>query len=172
MVKKIILTFPLLFGLFGCGQKLYKIEKDQYGEPILNDNAKYTFNQLPTLEDLKKIDTTAFYTQIFEGRYYNENEIKNPRILIFHNDGYFKNESLLYFGKFDKHREKNSVYYGGKYKISGNVIQMEQFGKYPDHKKWYKRISEGKIEGDRIIFKGKNSFTIFEKNKFLPKRGN
>lgn len=135
----------------------------------MNSKTKYSFDKLPTEDDLIKIDTTAYYVQLFEGRYYNENEIKNPRIIIFHNDGFFKNESLLYFGKFDEHRNKNSVYYGGKYKINGNVIQMEQFGKYPDYKKWYKRISEGKIEGGRIIFKNENSVTIFEKRKELPK---
>lgn len=148
------------------------MEKDKHGEPLLNDEANYSFIKIPTEEDLKKIDTTAYYVQIFEGRYYNENEIKNPRIIIFHNDGFFKNESLLYFGKFDEHRGKNSVYYGGKYRINGNIIQLEQFGKYPGYKKWYRRISEGKIEGDKIIFTDKNSVTVFEKRKELHNRDN
>lgn len=169
MVKIFFFSFPIFLCICGCIQKQYKIERDKYGEPILNSKTKYSFDKLPTEDDLIKIDTTAYYVQLFEGRYYNENEIKNPRIIIFHNDGFFKNESLLYFGKFDEHRNKNSVYYGGKYKINGNVIQMEQFGKYPDYKKWYKRISEGKIEGGRIIFKNENSVTIFEKRKELPK---
>lgn len=172
MVKKIILIFPLLLSICGCGQKLYKIERDKHGEPLLNNEANYSFIKIPTEEDVKKIDTTAYYVQIFEGRYYNENEIKNPRIIIFHNDGFFKNESLLYFGKHTKNRDKSSAYYGGKYKINGNLIQLEQFGKYPGYKKWYRRISEGKMEGDKIIFKDKNSVTVFEKRKELPRLDN
>jgi hypothetical protein len=174
MVRKIILTLPLLLSLFGCGQKLYRIERDQYGEPLLVGKAYYSFTKKPTKEDLKKIDCTAYYIQVFEGGYYNENEKRNPRIIIFHDDGFFKNESLLYFGKFDKHREKKSVYYGGKYKIVDYKIFLEEF--YPvrgDYTKYYKKeITEGKIEGDRIIFKDKNSVTIFEKNKSLHKLGN
>lgn len=169
MVRKIILTFPLLVSLFSCGQKLYKIETDKYGEPLLNDKAKYSFTEIPTLEDLKKIDTTAYYVQIFPDNLEREEIKKNPRIIIFHSDGFFKNESLLYFEKFDVHRGKNSLYYGGKYKICENVIQMEQFGKYPGYKKWYRRISNGKIDGNKIIFKDKNSVTIFEKRTGLPK---
>ncbi|ODS89091.1 MAG: hypothetical protein ABS44_05730 [Chryseobacterium sp. SCN 40-13] len=172
MVKKIILIFPLLLSICGCGQKLYKIERDRYGEPILNDKAKYSFTEIPTLEDLKKIDTTAYYIQVFPDNLDREEIKKNPRIIIFHNDGFFKNESLLYFGKFDQHRGKNSVYYGGKYRINGNIIQLEQFGKYPGYKKWYRRISEGKMEGDKIIFKDKNSVTVFEKRKELPRLDN
>lgn len=172
MVKKIILIFPLLLSICGCGQKLYKIEKDKHGEPLLNNKAQYSLTEKPSNEDLKKIDTSAYYVQTFEGRYYNDDEKRNPRIIIFHNDGFFKNESLLYFGKFDQHRGKNSVYYGGKYRINENIIQLEQFGKYPGYKKWYRRISEGKIEGDKIIFTDKNSVTVFEKRKELPRLDN
>ncbi len=172
MVKKIFLSFPILLSLFGCIQKQYKIERDDYGEPILNNKTKYGFNKLPTEDDLKKIDTMAFYIQVFEEKYYNENEIKNPRIIIFHKDGFFKNESLLNFGKFDKHRNKNSVYYGGKYKIEKDSIFLEEF--YPirgDFTKYYvKEINEGILQGDRIIFKNDNVITIFEKRKELPKR--
>src|SRR5690606_40202633 len=79
MVKKIILIFPLLLSICGCGQKLYKIERDRYGEPILNDKAKYSFTEIPTLEDLKKIDTTAYYIQVFPDNLDREEIKKNPR---------------------------------------------------------------------------------------------
>ena len=165
---KIFLLSFVLISLCSCAQ-LYKIEKDKFGEPILNEKAKYTFNERLSDENSKKIDTTAFYVQKFPKNFDREDIVKNPRIIMFHNDGYFKNESLLYFGKFDEHQGKNSVYYGGKYIINGNIIQMEQFGKYPGYEKWYKRISVGKIEGDKIIFEDKNSITIFEKRKTLLK---
>src|SRR5690606_29979754 len=90
MVKKIILIFPLLLSICGCGQKLYKIERDRYGEPILNDKAKYSFTEIPTLEDLKKIDTTAYYIQVFPDNLDREEINKNPRIIIFHNDGIYR----------------------------------------------------------------------------------
>ncbi|WP_244140819.1 hypothetical protein [Kaistella flava (ex Peng et al. 2021)] len=150
---------------------LYKIEKDKFGEPILNEKAKYTFNERLSNENSKKIDTIAYYMQIFEGQYYNESEMKNPRIIIFHNDGFFKRESLLYYGYHDKNRDKNSVYYGGKYKIVDYKIYLEKF--YPlrgDYTKYYtKEISKGKIEGDKLIFEDKNSITIFQKRKTLLK---
>jgi len=168
MVKYILSIFCIINSLNCCGQKLHKIEKDQFGEPLLNNNAQYSFTEKPTEEDLKKIDTSAYYIQVFEGRYYNEEEKKNPRIIIFHNDGFFKNESLLYFGKFDEHRTKRSIYYGGKYRVKNNTIQLEQFGKSPDAKKRYTRyIIEGKIENNKIIFND-GSVSVFEKRKDLP----
>ncbi len=163
-IKGIYLFLCILFSFFGCSQ-LYKIEKDKYGEPILNEKAKYTFNEILSDENSKKIDTTAYYVQIFEGRFYNEDEKRNPGIIIFHNDGFFKRTSVKYFEKWDKIRGKNSVYYGGKYKITGNKILFESFGKYPEMKKYYKRIYEAKIEENKIIFEEKNSITIFEKRE-------
>jgi len=157
--------------LHSCGQKLYRIEKDQFGEPLVNEKAKYSLTTLPTVDDLNKIDTSAYYIQIFEYGYYNENEKRNPKLIIFHNDGFFKDESLLYFGKFDEHRNKNSIYYGGKYQIVDNTILMERFLFASVAIKNYIRvITPGKIEGNKIIFKDKNSVTIFEKRKVLPKR--
>ncbi|WP_181416092.1 hypothetical protein [Chryseobacterium sp. CBTAP 102] len=153
--------------LSSYGQKLYKIEKDQFGEPLLNNKAEYSFTEKPSEEDLKKIDTTAYYVQIFEDQYHNENEVKNPTIIIFHDDGYFRETSLLAFGKFDEHRGKNSVYYGGKYKIKNNNIQLEQFGNSPDSKNWYTRyITKGKIENNKIIF-NEGLVSVFEKRKNL-----
>lgn len=155
--------------LNSCGQKLYKIEKDKYDESLLNDKAQYSFKEKPSEEDLKRIDTTAYYVQVFEGRYYNEEEMKNPRIIIFHNDGFFKNESLMYFGKFNEHRGKNSVYYGGKYRIKNNEIFIEEFLPASQGKtQWYtRRITNGKIDGNKIIF-NEGLVSVFEKRKNLP----
>ncbi len=174
MFKKIIFIFPLLLSLLGCGQKLYKIEKDKHGEPLLNNKAQYSLTEKPSNEDLKKIDTSAYYVQIFEGRYYNDDEKRNPEILIFHNDGYFRKTSFLAFGRFDEHRRKNSTAYGGKYKINGSEILTERFLPASQGKtNWYIRnMTIGKIEGDKIIFKDKNSVTVFEKRKELHNRDN
>ena len=162
----IIIFLSILFSFFGCLQ-LYKIENNRYGEPILNDKAKYTFNEFLSEENSKKIDTTAYYIQVFEGRYYNENEKNNPGIIIFHNDGFFKRESVKYFGRWNKVRGKNSVYYGGKYKIIGNKILFESFGRYSEMKRFYKRIYEARIEGNKIIFDDENLISVFEKRKTL-----
>ena len=166
---QILLLFFVLMSFLSCVH-LYKIEKDKFGEPILNEKVKYTFNEKLSDENYEKIDTTAYYIQQFPVDFDREDLVKNPRLIIFHNDGFFKNESLLYFGKFDEHRGKNSVYYGGKYRINGNIIQMEQFGQYPGYKKFYKWISEGKIEGDKIIFRENNYTTIFEKRKSINQK--
>lgn len=169
MVTKFFSVFSILAFLYSCGQKLYKIEKDQFGEPLLNNKVQYSFTEKPSSEDLKKIDTTAYYVQIFEGRYYNENEKKNPTIIIFHDDGYFRETSLLAFGKFDEHRGKNSVYYGGKYKIKNNEIFIEEFLPASQGRtKWYtRRITNGKIDDNKIIF-NEGLVSIFEKRKKLP----
>ncbi|MDR4953396.1 hypothetical protein REB14_14540 [Chryseobacterium sp. ES2] len=168
MIKYIFSIFCTMVFLSSYGQKLYKIEKDKYGEPLLNDKAQYSFKEEPSEEDLKAIDTTAYYVQVFEGRSYNKEEMKNPRIIIFHKNVFFKNESLMYFGKFDIHRGKNSVYYGGKYRIKNNTIQLEQFGNSPDSKNWYTRyITKGKINNNKIIF-NEGLVAVFEKRKNLP----
>lgn len=171
MVKQIIFAFCMMCFLTSCGQKLYKINKDQYGEPLLTKKAQYSVTEKPSIEDLKKIDTSSYYFQIFEGRYFNENEKKNPGIIIFHNDGYFRKTTFLAIGKFEEHRAKNSIAYGGRYKINGSEVLTERFLPASQGKtNWYIRyMTTGKIEGDRIIFKDKNSVTIFEKSKTLPK---
>ncbi|MDR6488861.1 hypothetical protein J2799_003396 [Chryseobacterium vietnamense] len=166
MIKYIFAMFCMMGFLNSCGQKLYKIEKDKYGEPLLNDKAEYSFKEKPTEEHLKIIDTTAYYFQVFEGRFYNEDEMKNPKIMIFHNDGYFRETSRLSFEKFDEHRGKNSVYYGGKYKIKDNEIFIEEFRPAsPGRTKWYiRRIIKGKIENNKIIF-NEGLVSVFEKRK-------
>jgi len=164
MVKYIYSVFFLISFLNCYGQKLYKINKNKYGEPLLNEKAQYSFTYVLDNDDLKKIDTAAFYKQVFEDDYSNYTEKKNPRIIIFHNDGFFKNESFLYFGKFSNHRNKNSIYYGGKYRINGNKIELERFIKSPDSKNWYIRnITSGIIEGNRIILNNKEKIIVFEK---------
>lgn len=73
-------------------------------------------------------------------------------IYKFHSDGYFKQDSYLHFGKFDKERNKKSAYYGGKYKLDGNIILMESF--YPSSAKsnrFVKVISKGIVKNDTII---------------------
>lgn len=167
-MKKLVL-FSCLFSLFSCGQKIYKLKRDEHGQPILNDRAKYTFTEIPTAEDLKKIDTTAFYVQIFEGRYYNDDEKRNPRVLIFHNDGFVRSESLLYFGKFDEIANKNTLHYG-RYRIIGNNIEIESFVSSPDAGDYYHTyIERGKLEGNKITFYEPGLISVFEKRKQLPK---
>ncbi|TYP96251.1 hypothetical protein C7447_1081 [Tenacibaculum adriaticum] len=164
MVKKILIL--LLLPLFlTCCIGYHRIPKDNNGEPILNEKVNYKFAKIPNEKDLTKIDTSAYYVQIFEGRYYNDNEKKNPQILIFHNDGFFKKTSTLYYLKYDS-RNKKSVYYGGKYKIKENTIELEQF--YPSRggkTNYYSRnITKGEINGDKLIFdNGPSLFTIYEK---------
>ncbi|MFV0531378.1 MAG: hypothetical protein ACK5MD_08055 [Flavobacteriales bacterium] len=168
MLKKCFALFILSTILIGC-IGYYKIPKNENGERILNDKVQYKFKSIPSKEDLIKIDTSAYYVQIFEGRYYNEQEKKNPMILIFHNDGYFKNTSVLYHSEFNK-RPKNSIYYGGKFKLTDNLIELEKF--YPSRggsTNYYSRnIRRGKIEDDRIIFDdGFSLLTIYEKKYVL-----
>lgn len=167
MVKYIILLLCSIF-VYSCGQQLYKIEKDQYGEPMLNDKAQYSFTKIPSKDDLKKIDTTAYYVQIFPSDYNREEITSNPGILIFHKDGFFKREGLKYFGKFDKERKKNSIWYGGKYIINGKNILLESFYILSPNSKLYSReIDEGEIIGDKIIFHGPNIKDVFEKKKSI-----
>ena len=143
----------------------HRIPKDHTGEPVLNERVNYKFTKIPNDEDLTKIDTSAYYVQIFEGRYYNEDEKKRPSILIFHNDGFFKRSTVSSYLKSDS-RNKNSVYYGGKYRITKNGIEFEEF--YPSQggrTNYYSRnIRKATIDGDRIIFEGKFSlFSIYKK---------
>lgn len=138
--------------LFGC-TCYYEILKDDNGEPILNEKINCKFVRIPNKKDLTKIDTTAFYVQMFEGRHYNEDERKNPSILIFHNDGFFNKTSALYYLKFNN-RTKNSINYGGKYRIKEKLIELEEF--YPSRggkTNYYSRnIRKGEIVGNQIVF--------------------
>jgi hypothetical protein len=160
------LLLPFFFSFIGCGY--IRIEKNQYGEPVLNDRVKYSFSEIPTEVNLKAIDTSAYYIQIFEDRYYSEDEKKNPQILQFHNDGFFKRESQLTFGQYDANRTKNSIYYGGKYRIKENTIEIEEFlpstGGATNY--YIRNIKRGAIIGNRITFDGNNSpVMVFEKKQ-------
>ena len=140
-----VLIIALSFN--SCLNPGYKLEKNNDGEPIIDIEA-YTLNNKPTLEDFNVIDTASYYIELFDGLDSNEDQRANPTILKFHKDGFFKNDSYLYFGKFDKKRHKNSAYYGGKYAIDGNRITMEAF--YPSSggktKRFSKVIHKGFIE--------------------------
>ena len=167
-----ILIFLLLFFLLGC--KSYIVEYDKNGEPKLGKNMNYIFTEKPSVENLKKIDTTAYYIQIFEGRYYNENEIKNPMVLEFHNDGFYKDSSLKYYKNFS-YRTKETIWYGGKYKISGNTIELESFAPSNGSKTkiYIRTFLKGRIVNDKIIFDDKKNnslISVYQKNINLNKR--
>lgn len=151
------------FTLTNCGY--HRISKDKFGEPNVNKNAQYNFVEIPTENDFQKIDTTAYYIQVFEGRYYNESEKKNPQIIIFHNDGFFKKESFLHLGKEDKHRTKKSIYYGGKYRIKESIIEFEEF--FPSRggrtNYYVRNISKGRIEGNKLFLDYNFGWFVFEK---------
>jgi|SRR5690554_712730 len=164
MLKKHLTLLLISLFLTSCiGYK--KVAFDDNNEPILTEKMKYKITQIPNEKDLTKIDTSAYYVQVFEGRYYNDNEKENPMVLIFHNDGYFKKTSILYDSIFE-YRNKNSAFYGGKYRITENKIELEGF--YPSHggkTNYYVRLKTiGNIEGDRIIIYDKQHIqTIYEK---------
>lgn len=164
MPKRYFISLILSSFMIGC-IAYHKIPKDDNGEPILNEKTNYKFTKIPNGEDLTKIDTSAYYVQIFEGRYYNEDEKKNPSIFIFHSDGFFKRTSALNNLKFD-YRNKNSIFYGGKYKITENLIELEEFHPSQGEKTNYysRNIRKGNIVGDRIIFDdGFSLLSIYEK---------
>jgi hypothetical protein len=134
-----------------CVYPSYKFRKNADGEPIL-DSDSYTFNEDLTVEDFIVIDTTSYYIETFQGLDSNDGQRANPRIYKFLKDGYYKEDSYLYFRKFDKERNKKSVYYGGKYKLDNNIIFMESF--YPisggKTNRYSKIISKGIIKNDTI----------------------
>jgi hypothetical protein len=153
------LTIVFIFLLISCN--VYVVEYDKNDEPILGKNMQYNILEKPSIENLKKIDTVAYYVQIFEGRYYNEGEMSNPRVLQFHNDGYFKRSSVNYYNQFS-YRTKETIWYGGKYKIYDDRIELESFGPSRGSKtKVYSRlILKGRIDGDKLIFDDKDNNTL------------
>ncbi|MFM7894363.1 MAG: hypothetical protein ACKO8L_00105 [Flavobacterium sp.] len=150
IAKYIALCFAIL-SLNSCLHPSFKFEKSKEGEPILNPEL-YTFKEILTDENFKIIDTNSYYIETFQGLDSNEGQRANPMIYKFHSDGYFKQDSYLHFGNFDKERNKKSAYYGGKYKLEGNIILMESF--YPASAKsnrFVKVISKGTVKNDTII---------------------
>jgi hypothetical protein len=147
--------FTIIFILFifnSCAPPSYKFEKNSDGEPILESDL-YTLNKNLTNENFKVIDTSCYYIETFAGLDSNENQRANPFIFKFHKDGYYKEDSYLYFGKFDNERTKKSVFYGGKYSIDGEIIFLESF--YPikggKTSRYSKVISKGIIKNDTIF---------------------
>jgi hypothetical protein len=151
----------------------YIVNYDNNNEPILGKNMQYSIIEKPSESNIKKIDTSVYYVQIFEGRYYNEDEMNNPMVLKFHNDGYFKHSSVKYYNRFS-YRTKNTIWYGGKYWIYENKIELESFAPSKGGKtKVYGKLFEtGRFENDKIIFDDKNNKTlisVYKKNKNLIK---
>ena len=153
------IKFVFVFLLMSCNA--YIVEYDKNKEPLLGKNMQYNIVERPSVENLKKIDTAAYYVQIFEGRYYNEGEISNPIALKFHNDGYFKRSSVKNYNRFS-YRTKEMIWYGGKYKIYGDNIELEEFAPSTGSKtKIFTRlIKKGRIDGDKVIFEDKNNNTL------------
>ena len=138
----------------------HRIPINQDGERIIGNTVKWRFEKIPTAEDLQKVDTAAYYVQVFEGRYYNEDEKKDPQILLFHNDGFFKRTSMEYRLY---NPNKNSTRYGGKYKITEYQIKMEQFYPSKGGKTNYfqRHIRTANIIGDRIVIFNENGFLTY-----------
>ena len=160
MAHKYILILFFCALLTGC-LGYYKIPKNSNGERLVNERVNYTFTRIPSKEDRTKIDTSAHYIQIFEGREYNESQKKHPATLIFHDDGSFQEFIIEPYVV-----NKDSIYYGGKYQITGDLIELEQF--YPSRggeTNYYSRhIRQGQLVNDQIIFDdGFTLLTIFEK---------
>lgn len=150
VVKKISFLFVYIL-CNSCVYPSYKFEENKDGEPILTADS-YTLNEELTIENFKVIDTSSYYIETFQGLDSNEEQRANPRIYKFHKDGYYKEDSYLYFGKFDKERNKKSVYYGGKYKLKEDTIYLESF--YPisggKTNRYSKVINKGVIKNDTI----------------------
>lgn len=162
--KNLLLIIIVSLILFSCAGYL-KIPNDENGEPILNEKVNYTFTSIPNSEAMVKVDTCAYYVQIFEGRYYNKTEKENPKVLIFHNDGFFKKTSVKNFSELEE-QNKNSVNYGGKFQIKEKVIELEEFSpsKGGETKFYTRNIRRGLIERNKIIFDdGQYLLTIYEK---------
>lgn len=145
--RNIILVF--FMGVLSC-TKVYYFPTADKQQPMLYPNA-YTFDKKLALNDFKTIDTTALYVQIFDSEA-NDDERANPRILNFHNDGYFETHSKKTLGKPEFKRTKNAIYYGGKYFVEDTNIFIEAF--YPTTgskaRSFTRKISKGTLYGDTI----------------------
>ena len=147
-----------------CEKKLYKFSNDKNGEPIVKEQM-YTFNKIMNENDYNVIDTSKFYVQIFDINSSNETERENPNIIKFHSDGYFKLESKLFFGKYDRIRFKNSVGYGGKFYLEKDKIYLEKFYPSKGGKTQYfvKLISDCLIKGDTLFVDNKEKKEVYVK---------
>ncbi|MCT8341256.1 hypothetical protein MG296_14410 [Flavobacteriaceae bacterium TK19130] len=132
---------------------------------MITGRVDYKLNWTPTLEALKKIDTSAYYVQVFEGRYYNETEKEYRIVLKFHGDGFYRSGLADNFNSKDLRHPKNTTGCGGKYLIEDNEIKLERFlpmrgGKTNYYSRDYKK---GRIENNKLIFDEDNSALILEK---------
>ena len=159
LVRQIFYVISIL-SLTACG--FYRLQENDKGLLVVNEKAKYTFNKKPDSNALKNIDTTAIYIQVFEGRFYNENEKNYRSIYKFHNDGYYqwnfiRSGEILSFDNSDK----KTISYGGKYRLDGNKIEFQHF--YPSkggYTKYYSRnITKAEIIDEKII--------IYRNNKYV-----
>ena len=82
-------------------------------------------------------------------------------VLEFHNDGYFKKSSVKFYNRFC-YRTKETIWYGGKYKIYDKNIELESFAPSRGSKTkiFISLTLKGRIDGDKIIFDDKNNNTL------------
>lgn len=150
--------------LLSCNH--YRAGIDKHGNKILGKRMEYSFKDLPTEQALQLIDTSAYYSQIYEGRYYNENERQILLKLVFNNAGCF-NMVLDKLTEIDKVKLcSQEISSGGKYRINGNLIEFERFLPIKGGKSMYysKEILTGTIKNDTITMYYKNSlFGMFKK---------
>ncbi|MGN7812453.1 hypothetical protein [Flavobacterium sp. 22076] len=158
MVRKKIMMLMFLIQFTSC-VNYYNLKKDINGEVIVN-NELFVFNKKMTEENSKVIDTNHYYVELVDDLYLNI----NPDILIFHNDGTFELRSKEYF--WNK-KNKNSVYYGGKFLLEGNILKIESF--YPSSggrtNYFVKKISKGTIKNDTIMLTVFNDKQIYIKQE-------
>jgi len=145
LLKRII--FLILFYLFTSCINYYHIKKNKEGETIVDENL-YSFKNKMSNEDAKVIDTLSLYFEVKKELYINE----NIQVLKFHNDGTFEKKNIKYFNSKES---KESIYYGGRFKLEGKKITIEKF--YPSSgaktNYYVKKISHGKVYSDTIKLK-------------------
>tara|TARA_Y100001934_G_C11871029_1_gene548631 strand:- start:74 stop:523 length:450 start_codon:yes stop_codon:yes gene_type:complete len=143
--------------------KFYKIKENENGELLINKKANYSFNKIPDTNDLKLIDTSAIYVQIPQGRFYNEDEKKYFNVLKFHSDGFYKKEFL---DITTKTRTKESILYGGKWRIENNLLELQSF--YPSSggktNYYHRLVSKAIIKNGKLYFSiGPLDHSVYEK---------
>lgn len=153
LLKNIV--FWTIFILLGCG--IHKVKYDHNGNKILGKGIKYHFNTPLANAVFNVIDTSISYIQVYEGRVYNKNEKSVILKLQFYSDGYFSLYSNLQDTNNYRPSNNNEVGLSGKYKISGNQIDYEQFlpikGGHTNH---YRRmVFNGEVRNDTISMNDK-----------------
>lgn len=162
MVKRLICVLIIFLSMESCFNYYY-IKEDEDKERILNPGL-FSFNQKMSLENSKIIDTTCLYLQLLP---YNSSisEKENSGIMIFHNDGTYESRSKKYFNISYK---KSSVYYGGKFILDGNTLEIQSF--YPSSggkTNYFDRvICQGKINNDTVVIKIFNHNRVFLKKRY------